>query len=186
MAETKRRALGEDAIYFDHRAACRDALKHRQCPGHWLGVVSLGCDADGKRIRKKVYGRTKTDVKDKLKRLHEDLDQGVRTSASYTVATAVADWLDQGLDGRSAKTISTNREVLAPLLPPIGKIPLRELTAARPGRSQRIVAHRYAHSNRLVTDYSSQSRHRLPRRMHHFADVVLGGALGSRSCRRAR
>jgi integrase len=130
MAETKHRALGEDAIYFDHRGACRDALKHRQCPGRWLGVVSLGCDADGKRIRKKVYGQTKTDVKDKLKQLHEDLDQGIRTSASYSVATAVADWLDEGLDGRSAKTISTNREVLAPLLPLIGKIPLRELTAA--------------------------------------------------------
>jgi integrase len=130
MAETKRRALGEDAIYFDHRGACRDALKHRQCPGRWLGVVSLGRDADGRRIRKKVYGRTKTDVKDKLKQLHEDLDQGVRTSASYTVGAAVADWLEQGLDGRSAKTISTNREVLAPLLPLIGKLPLRELTPA--------------------------------------------------------
>lgn len=105
-------------------------IKHRQCPGRWLGVVSLSCEADGKRIRKKVYGRTKPDVKDKLKQLNEDLDQGIRTSASYTVAAAVADWLDQGLDGRSAKTISTNREVLAPLLPLIAKIPLRELTAA--------------------------------------------------------
>jgi hypothetical protein len=63
MVGTKRRALGEDAIYFDHRGACRDALKHRQCPGRWLGVVSLGSDVGGKRIRKKVYGRTKTDVK---------------------------------------------------------------------------------------------------------------------------
>jgi hypothetical protein len=40
------------------------------------------------------------------------------------------DWLDQGLDGRSAKTISTNREVLAPVLALIGRIPLRQLTAA--------------------------------------------------------
>jgi len=40
------------------------------------------------------------------------------------------DWLDQGLDGRSAKTISTNREVLAPVLGLIGRIPLRQLTAA--------------------------------------------------------
>lgn len=93
-------------------------------------MVSLGCDPVGKRIRKKVYGRTKTDVKDKLRQLHEELDQGLKSSASYTVESAVADWLDQGLDGRSAKTISTNREVLAPLLPLIGKIPLRELTAA--------------------------------------------------------
>jgi integrase len=130
MVGTKRRALGEDAIYFDHRGACRDALKHRQCPGRWLGVVSLGSDVGGKRIRKKVYGRTKTDVKDRLRLLHEELDQGIKTSASYTLETAVTDWLEHGLDGRSAKTISTNREALAPLLPLIGKIPLRELTAA--------------------------------------------------------
>ena len=121
MAENRRRALGENAIYFDHRGACRDVLKHRRCPGRWLGVVSLGCDADGKRIRRKVYGRTKTDVKDKLKQLHEELDQGIKTSASYTVGIAVADGLDQGLDGRSAKTIPTNREVLAPVLALIGK-----------------------------------------------------------------
>jgi hypothetical protein len=32
-------------------------------------VVSLGFDADGKRIRKKVSGQTRTEVKDKLKAL---------------------------------------------------------------------------------------------------------------------
>jgi hypothetical protein len=71
--------------YFDHRGACRDALKHRCCPGRWLGVVSLGFDPDGRRIRKKVYGRTRTDVKDKLKQLREGLDRGIETSASYTM-----------------------------------------------------------------------------------------------------
>jgi hypothetical protein len=131
MAETKRRAEGEDAIYFDHRGARRDALKHRRCPGRWLGVVSLGCDADGKRFRSKVYGRTKTDVKDKFKQLHEELDQGVETSACYTVEMAVADWLDQGLDGRSAKTISTNREVLAPVLVLIGQDPTSRADCGR-------------------------------------------------------
>ena len=41
------------------------------------------------------------------------------------------DWLTQGLDGRSAKTISTNREVLAPLTALIGAAKLRELTATQ-------------------------------------------------------
>ena len=94
MAEAKRRALGEDAIYFDHRGACRDALKHRGCPGRWLGVVSLGFDVDGSRIRKKVYGRTRTDVRDKLKQLRQELDHGIKTSASHTVERAVTDWLE--------------------------------------------------------------------------------------------
>jgi hypothetical protein len=56
MTETKHRALGEDAIFFDQRGACRDALKHRGCPGRGLGVISLGFDLDGRRIRKKACG----------------------------------------------------------------------------------------------------------------------------------
>jgi len=40
-------------------------------------VVSLGYAADGKRIRKKASGQTRTEVKDKLKALHSELDAGV-------------------------------------------------------------------------------------------------------------
>jgi hypothetical protein len=59
MAEAKRRGYGEDGSYFDHRDDCRDSFHHRTCSGRWRGVVSLGFDADGKRIRKKVSGQTK-------------------------------------------------------------------------------------------------------------------------------
>ena len=93
-------------------------------------MVSLGLDADGKRIRKKLSGRTKTEVREKLKELHGDLDEGVKSSPTYSVQLAIADWLAQGLDGRSAKTVSTNREVLDPLAAIIGKIPPGDLTAA--------------------------------------------------------
>jgi len=65
-------------MYFDHRGDSRDDLHHRTCAGHWRGVVSLGFDADGKRIRRKVSGQSKTEVKDKLKALHSELDAGVR------------------------------------------------------------------------------------------------------------
>jgi integrase len=129
-AVTVHRGWGEDSVYFDHAGECRDAEKHRHCRGRWRGVVSRGFDADGKRIRRKVSGRTKTEVRDKLKELHDDLDEGIKSSPSYTVKEAIADWLDHGLDGRSAKTVSTNREVLDPLAAIVGKIPLRDLTAA--------------------------------------------------------
>jgi hypothetical protein len=46
------------------------------------------------------------------------------------MADALADWPAHGLDGRSPKTVSTYREVTAPLLPLIGAISVRELTAA--------------------------------------------------------
>ena len=56
-------------------------------------MVLLGFDADGKRIRKKVYGRSKTVVKDKLRDLHENLGEGIACSGTYTVRQACADWL---------------------------------------------------------------------------------------------
>src|SRR6266704_5865521 len=78
MAGAARRGYGEDGIYFDHRDDCRDSVHHKTCSGRWRGVVSLGFDADGKRIRKKLSGQTRTEVKDKLKALHSELDAGVR------------------------------------------------------------------------------------------------------------
>jgi integrase len=128
MAGALRRGYGEDGIYFDHRADCRGSAHHKTCSGRWRGVVSLGFGADGKRIRKKVSGKTRTEVKDKLKSLHSELDAGVRSTAAYTVESAVADWLAEGLPGRTAKTVEVNRDSLRPLLAVIGAIPLRDLT----------------------------------------------------------
>jgi hypothetical protein len=55
--------------------------------------------ARGKRIRRKVTGRTKAEVRDKLKAAHAELDRGLHTSATYTVQHAVDDWLEGGLQG---------------------------------------------------------------------------------------
>jgi integrase len=66
---TDRRGWGEDSIYFDHSEECRDPNNHRHCPGRWRGVVSLKSGPDGKRRRKKVSGRNKTEVRAKLAEL---------------------------------------------------------------------------------------------------------------------
>jgi integrase len=129
MAEARRRGYGEDGIYFDHTADCKDSTQHRTCAGRWRGVVSLGFNADGKRIRRKVSGRTRTEVRDKLKALHSELDAGVRTAHGYTVRKAVADWLAEGLPGRTVKTIDVNKDALEPVLAAIGTIPLHDLSA---------------------------------------------------------
>lgn len=47
----RRRGRREDAIYFD-------ATKNR-----YVGAISVGFGADGKRLRRKVTGRTKTEVR---------------------------------------------------------------------------------------------------------------------------
>ncbi len=133
MAEAKRRGYGEDGIYFDHGGDCRDSAHHKTCTGRWRGVVSLGFDADGKRIRKKVSGQTRTEVKDKLKELHSELDAGVRTVQGYTVEGAVADWLAEGLPSRAAKTVEVYRDALRPLVAVIGRLSLVSRTSpARP------------------------------------------------------
>jgi hypothetical protein len=95
---------GEDAIYWD------------ESKGRWYGSVSLGFDSVGKRLRRKVSGKTKTEVKDKPRELHPDLDAAVQTSASYTVDQAVSDWMREGRDGRSPSTLRRDERILRPVL----------------------------------------------------------------------
>jgi hypothetical protein len=49
---SKRRGQSEDSIYWD------------ESKGRYIGAVSLGFSPAGTRIRKKVSGRTKTEVPD--------------------------------------------------------------------------------------------------------------------------
>jgi hypothetical protein len=74
--------------------------------GTWVGAISLGWRPDGSRIRRKVTGRTKTEVRKKLKKLQAEADAGLKTSASYTVSEAVDDWAAEALDGLADKTVS--------------------------------------------------------------------------------
>src|SRR5215470_12533003 len=147
----RRRGWGEDSIHFEHRGGpCRDPERHNGCPGVWRGAVSLGYTADGqRRIRRKVSGKTKTAVKDKLKALHADLDTGITPKAgysAYTVRQAAEDWLKDGLDGRAEKTIKKNENVLEPILTVIGARKLRELSAADVRQALSKMATEYSNS----------------------------------------
>jgi integrase len=127
-----RRRRGEDGISFEHRGPCTDPLRHRHCPGLWRGELTLGYIGDGKRQRRKVSGKTKAVVVDKLRDLHFQLDKGVTPKAGYahyTVRQAASDWLAHGLEGRSPKTVTKNQNVLAPILAVIGARKLRDLSA---------------------------------------------------------
>src|SRR5271170_3929848 len=119
MSETKvrRRGFGEDGIYLD-------AARNR-----YMGAVSLGYGPDGKRIRRKVSGKTKQEVRAKLQALHQEMNAGVRSSSPYTVRQAVEDWLREGLDGTSERTRTLYEGLLEPVLEMIGARPLRTLGA---------------------------------------------------------
>jgi len=77
-----RRGYGEDSIYW------------HEAKGRYVGAISLGYDLTGKRIRKSVTGKANAEVRDKLKALHGELDEGTVSSPAYRVGEAVSAWLD--------------------------------------------------------------------------------------------
>jgi hypothetical protein len=111
MAEPKltRRGHGEDAIYFA-------ASKNR-----YVGAVSLGFTPDGKRIRRKVSGKTKQEVRDKFRALHKELDAGIRSPSGYTVrrwifgVAALAGYSRPWQDGASSAHGGMSRRRSRPL-----------------------------------------------------------------------
>src|SRR6266487_1114323 len=114
----KRRGRGEGSIYKD------------EAKGRWYAAVSVGYGPDGKTWRRhKISGRTRAEVAAKLRELQAEQDFGARPTPGYTVQRAVDDWLAEGLDGRSAGTVTLNRNVLKPVTAIIGDIELRKLTA---------------------------------------------------------
>ena len=76
-----------------------------------------------------MTGRTKTAVKNKLKDLRGELDAGIQSSPTYTMALCVEDWLSQGLAGRSADTVANYRYAAEHAVAKLGAVKLRELTA---------------------------------------------------------
>jgi hypothetical protein len=97
--------------------------------GTWVGAISLGWRADGKRIRRKITGRTKTEVREKLKQVKAEAEAGLKTSASYTLSKAVDDWAGEALGGLADKTVRSHVDLLRPVTMLIGNVPLRDLTA---------------------------------------------------------
>jgi integrase len=88
----KRRGRGEDSIFWD------------DSKDRYVGVVSLGYSPSGTRVRKKVMGRTKIEVREKLRELHAQVESAVRPRRHYTVNDALDDWLETGLDGLAPAT----------------------------------------------------------------------------------
>ena len=118
-ATSKRRGRGEDSIYWDATKSC------------YAGAVSLGYSPSGTRIRKRVMARTKTEVREKLKELHQQAERGVRPRRHYTVNDALDDWLAMGLDGLAPATVTVYRNTIAKALrEELGTVELTKLTAS--------------------------------------------------------
>jgi hypothetical protein len=101
----------------------RDLLRRGEEPARGIGLTRLR----GRReaIRRKVFGRTKQEVRERLQALHQEMDAGVRSPKTYTVRQAVDDWLREGLDGCLRADAQLYEGRLGPLLEVIGARPLR-------------------------------------------------------------
>ena len=116
---TKRRGRGDGGLHWDEA---------RQ---RWIATASLGYAANGKRIVKRGSGKTKASAKAKLVEVLRDYGDGLAIApSSYTVASAVTDWLSYGLNGRDQATLATCT-ILANthIIPCLGARKLRDLSA---------------------------------------------------------
>ena len=115
---TRRRGSGEDSVYRDG--------------DRWRGAVSLGYDEHGNRVRKKVSGRTRAEVTEKLRKLHQQVDSGVVPDDRLTVRAFLDRWLTVNLPGSVAESTEDDYvdTVRLHLVPALGRKPLAKLTVA--------------------------------------------------------
>jgi integrase len=109
---------GDGSIYWDEAKGC------------WIGSISLGTRPDGTRNRPKVRGATKREVRDKLKALKEDFDDGIESGEKYTVEQACRDFLQNGVRGLVPATVEELRmHVEKWIIPHLGQAKLKQLKA---------------------------------------------------------
>jgi integrase len=111
---TKTRGWGEGGVF-------------KRWDGRWYATVSLGTDADGKRLRKQVSGATKVEVLQKLRTLQDEA-----ASTDDTTIT-VSEWLDRWLASAKSRVRPSTYSLYATLVrthikPAIGYLLLAKLT----------------------------------------------------------
>ena len=102
-------------------------------------------------MRRKVTGRTKTEVREKLKKLQAEAEAGLKTSASYTVSKAVDDWAAEALDGLTDKTVRSHVDLLRPVTMLIGNVTRGPDRAGRPAHAEQAGPERGQHRTMAST-----------------------------------
>ncbi|HAS12865.1 MAG TPA: site-specific integrase [Acidimicrobiaceae bacterium] len=116
-----RRGHGEGALFYEED---RD---------RWVALLELPPDGSGRRRRRKVTGRTKTEARRKLRQLQRRLEDGLPTGdGSMTLGDFLERWLADVLPARSqvqAKSTVTNyRWAVGHAIRGLGRRRLGELT----------------------------------------------------------
>ena len=110
-----RRARGEGTIF-------------QRKDGRWQGEVSLGTAANGRRVRRTIYGESEAEVLDKLDALRRYIKEGV-TPSRQRIETNLNDWLQHKESTVRDTTAASYRYHLEHYVTPhIGKVQLQKLT----------------------------------------------------------
>jgi integrase len=113
----KRRGRGEGSIF-------------QRDDGRWVAKVSLGLDQNGKRRRRVVYGTTKKEVQERLRKLQEQVDKGILADASrVSVKDYLASWLKTVQVSKAAHTyLQYEQHSRLHLTPILGHLLMAKLT----------------------------------------------------------
>ena len=116
----KRRGRDEGSIY-------------QRSDGVWAASVSLGYDAEGKRIRKVVYGKTKKEVREKLLAIQQDALSGLPVKPeALTVDQHFGDWFRAKSGEVKETTLANYKETYRSAIKPhLGHIRLKDLDYRR-------------------------------------------------------
>ncbi len=111
----KRRLKGDGSVYFDNKR------------GLYVGQITLGFDEKGKRKRKTVYGKTKTEVRNKLKNIDMQIFTGTFTDEKdVTIYHLAKQMLDDSLNQNEFKETTYFRHIeTLKTLAPIYNTPLQ-------------------------------------------------------------
>lgn len=118
---SRRRGHGEGSIY------------RRSSDGLWVGAITVGT-VDGRQVRRRVHGRSRAAVAEKLRTLQLNLGSGLaEPSSRATVAEHLEHWLRNVLPGtvESVNTIDNYAwAIRTHLVPALGHRPLVKLSPA--------------------------------------------------------
>ena len=116
MAASRKRGRGEGSI-------------QKRADGTWRATISLGTGPDGKRRRKDIYGKTRSEVQKKLRNAQSANDAGkLPTPSKTTVAEYLKFWIENISRAQDSTKQRYLQDIKGHINPLIGKTRLQQLT----------------------------------------------------------
>jgi integrase len=150
MKNRKRRGRGEGSIY-------------QEADGRWVATISLGYRENGRRRRRKVTGKTKSQVQERLRKLLNESAAGINVDSN---TLTVAEYLDQWRETTASRSVRPGtlaryeQLIRLRIRPHLGGVRLSKLTPC--------------HVERFFTDLENAG---VSARGQQMAGNVLGRAL---------